>query len=157
MKSVEYSSIGTYGEARGDRKKGTPHATSLAQAALLNLSTWENGNMIDFETGRGPAVMSGHKVTKSRRGRLTVNVPNESFQSSFVSFTTAAENFARPLSDALLRVFAYQYLSYLQEVARGARPPRPSSYNGRPACRLIRNEMERLFRHHFSPDEAIVP
>jgi hypothetical protein len=138
-------SVGKQADAH-DRKqsdygKGTLHANA--------------SGMIDFEIPYGSPIGSGHNRVKFRRGRLAVDVPIECFQTSFCSFTNAAELFARRLSDVLHQKFAYRYLSYLQEIARGAESTKPYSINGRPACRLITNELDRLFRSHFcKPNEG---
>jgi len=112
--------------------------------------------MIAFEDGRRSAVASGNNRIKFRSGRLRIDLPSECFPTSFSSFTSAAESFAMGLSDVLHRKFAYRYLSYLQEIARSSEPPKPSSIHGLPACRLICNELERLFASHFfRPNEAV--
>jgi hypothetical protein len=111
--------------------------------------------MIDSEIGRTPTSASTNRI-KFRSGRLRVDLPGECFQTSFFSFTSAAESFAMGLSDVLHRKFAYRYLSYLQEIARSSEPAKPSSIHGLPACRLICNELERLFRaHFFQPNGAV--
>jgi hypothetical protein len=111
--------------------------------------------MIDFEIGRTSSTAPSNRI-KFRSGRLHVDLPNECFQTSFFAFTSAAESFAMGLSDVLHRKFAYRYLSYLQEIARSSEPVKPSSVHGLPACRLICNELERLFRSHFfKPNEAV--
>jgi hypothetical protein len=113
--------------------------------------------MTDFEIRFGPTKGPGDNRVKFRRGRLAVDVPVDCFQTSFSSFTNAAETFARRLSDVLHQKFAYRYLSYLQEIARGSEPMKPYIINDRPACRLISNELDRLFRSHFcKPNEAVV-
>jgi hypothetical protein len=104
---------------------------------------------MDFEIGRSPAVASSNNRIKFRSGSLRVDLPSQCFQTSFFSFTGAAESFARGLSDVLHRKFAYRYLNYLQEIARSSEPAKPSSIHGLPACRLICNELDRLFRFHF--------
>jgi len=110
--------------------------------------------MIDFEIGRIGTV-STNRIKFRSRG-LRVDLPGECFQRSFLSFTSDAESFAMGLSDVLYRKFAYRYLSYLQEIARSSEPAKPSSIHGLPACRLICNEMERLFRAHFFQPIAAV-
>ena len=110
---------------------------------------------MDFEIGRTSTNASSNRI-KFRSGRLRVDLPSECFQRSFFSFTSVAESYARGLSDVLHRKFAYRYLSYLQEIARSSDPAKPSSIHGLPACRLICNELERLFRSHFfQPNEAV--
>ena len=111
--------------------------------------------MMDFEIG-GTSIIDSTNRIKFRWGGLRVDIPGECFQTSFFSFTSAAESFAMGLSDVLHRKFAYRYLSYLQEIARSSEPAKPSSIHGLPACRLICNELERLFRaHFFQPNEAV--
>jgi len=111
--------------------------------------------MIDSEIGGTPTIDSTSRI-KFRSGRLRVDLPGECFQKSFFSFTSAAESFAMGLSDVLHRKFAYRYLCYLQEIARSSEPAKPSSIHGLPACRLICNELDRLFRaHFFQPSVAV--
>jgi hypothetical protein len=110
--------------------------------------------MTDFEIGRIRTASTSR--IKFRSGGLRIDLPSACFQTSFLSFTSAAESFAMGLSDVLYRKFAYRYLTYLQEIARSSGPAKPSSIHGLPACRLICNEMERLFRaHFFQPNEAV--
>jgi hypothetical protein len=98
---------------------------------------------LDRQSGRMPVVR-----LKNKRGRLSIDIPRPHFETAFRDFTNAAEHFAIHLSDALDRKFAYQYLEYVQEVARGSELVKPNPI-GRPACRLICYELERLFRCHF--------
>jgi hypothetical protein len=102
-----------------------------------------------------PMAQPANSRFKIRRGRFSVDVPSASLQTAFTGFTAAAERFAVTLSDPFHRRFALQYLTYLQEIVRGAEASRPNPINGRPDFRLIRNEMERLFRSHFRPDERL--
>jgi len=89
-----------------------------------------------------------------KKGRLSIDIPADYFQTAFSKFSSDAEAFARQLSDFLQRRFAFQYLAYIQEVAHGSDLPKPTVASGQPACRLIRTELERLFRLHFyKPDE----
>jgi hypothetical protein len=104
----------------------------------------------DRQSGRMPVVR-----LRSKRGRLSIDIPCPHFETAFGNFTNAAEHFAMHLSDALDRKFAYQYLGYLQEVARGSESSKPNP-NGHPACRLICYELERLFRcYFFRPDQLV--
>lgn len=99
-------------------------------------------------------VFSGSDRIKTRKGRLNMDISRTSFQSAFSMFTRAAEEFALTLNDAVHRKFAYRYLMYLQEVAHGTVSVKPNTLSGRPAFRLICNELERLFRRHFfRPEE----
>jgi len=113
--------------------------------------------MSDYELSRFPATMVSQNRIKTKKGRLNMDVPTASFPTAFSTFSSAAEGFAMTLSDVLHRKFAYSYLTYLQEVAQGAEQVRPNAVSGRPACRLICYELERLFRcHFFKPDEVPV-
>jgi hypothetical protein len=88
----------------------------------------------------------------SRKRRLCIDLPADCLQAAFVSFNDAAEAFWMSLSDPLDRKFACRYLTYVQGIARGSELPKPYS-TGRPSWSLIRCELERLFRSHFSrPD-----
>jgi hypothetical protein len=78
-----------------------------------------------------------------RKGRLSIDVPVSSFQTVLVNFNNAAEAFAMNLTDRLHRKFAYQYLAFLQDAAHGSDQLEPST-SGRPNCRLIGSELERL-------------
>jgi len=104
-----------------------------------------------------PQLVTTHaekRVVRSR-GRLRIDVPFSSFQTVVVNFNNAAEAFVMSLTDRLHRKFAYQYLAYLQDVAHGWEQLRPST-SGRPNCRLIGSELERLFKgHFFRPDQLI--
>jgi hypothetical protein len=86
---------------------------------------------------------------RNKVGRLIIDVPIEHFQTAFTGFSRVAEEFAMTLSDPWERKFAYQYLGYLQEIAHGSEPSKTRTLSGRPACRLISFEMERLFKRHF--------
>jgi len=90
----------------------------------------------------------------TKKGRLRMDLPVSLFQPTFSAFCTAAESFAIALSDPLDRKFAYRYLTYLQEVANGTEEVKPSTVGGRPTCRLICNELERIFRAHFFQPET---
>ena len=86
---------------------------------------------------------------RSKVGRLIVDLPAEYFQTAFTSFSRVAEDFALTISSPWERKFAFQYLGYLQGIAHGSDQPRARTVSGRPACRLICLERERLFRSHF--------
>jgi|SRR5262245_48638910 len=108
--------------------------------------------MIDYELNRQPAIKAMEKRVTNSKGRLSMDLPVNSFQAAFLNFSKAAEAFAMSLSDPLHRKFAFQYLEYLQDIARGSERSKLST-NGRPNCRLIGAELERLFRcHFFRPD-----
>ena len=105
---------------------------------------------LDMQSGRTPVVR-----LRIKRGRLSIDIPRPHFETALRDFTNAAEHFAMHLSDALGRKFAYHYLGYLQELARGSELARPNP-NGRPAGRLICYELERLFRcYFFRPDQLV--
>jgi len=91
---------------------------------------------------------------RGKKGRLSIDIPGPHFETAFAGFTNAAEDFAMNLTDVLHRKFAFKYLGYLQEVARGSEPVKPNP-NGRPACRLISAELERLFCSHFFRPEQV--
>jgi hypothetical protein len=84
-----------------------------------------------------------------RKGRLRIDLPVSSFQTAFANFNEAAHAFAMSLSDSLDRRFAYRYVGYLQDIARGSEELKRLYANGRPNCRLITAELDRLFRRHF--------
>ena len=86
---------------------------------------------------------------RNKVGRLIVDMPTEYFPTAFTSFSRGAEDFALTISSPWERKFAFQYLGYLQGIAHGTDQPRARTVSGRPACRLICLEMERLFRSHF--------
>ena len=86
---------------------------------------------------------------RNKVGRLIIDLPVEYFQPAFTSFSRVAEDFALTITSPWERKFAFQYLGYLQGVAHGSDQPRARTVSGRPACRLICLEMERLFRSHF--------
>jgi len=110
--------------------------------------------MIEYELNRQPASTAAEKRVTNRKGRLSIDLPVNSFQAAFLNFNKAAEAFAMSLSDPLHRKFAYQYLGCLQDIAHGSDQLKPST-SGRPDCRLIRAELERLFRcHFFRPDQT---
>ena len=112
--------------------------------------------MIDYRVNRQPASTLTEKRLTSRKGRLSMDLPISSFQMALVNFNKAAEAFAMSLTDRLHRKFAYQYLSYLQDIAGGSEQSRPNT-SGRPNCRLIGAELERLFRcHFFRPDSLSI-
>ena len=103
-----------------------------------------------------PRGDADHARIQSKQGRLSVDVSVETFPKAFSKFSAAAEQFAMGLSDILNRKFAWRYLEYLQETARGLASDRPNVNGARPACRLIRSEMDRLFKSHFfRPDELV--
>jgi hypothetical protein len=95
------------------------------------------------------AIQRRHDRIRTRAGRLCIDLPVDSFQPAFTNFTSEAEEFAMSLTDRLHRRFAYQYLGYLQEVANGLEPIKTNTVSGRPACRLICTELERIFRQNF--------
>jgi hypothetical protein len=102
---------------------------------------------------RHPAASSSPpKHVMGRKSRFSIDLPVDSFQAAFVSFNDAAEAFWMSLSDPLDRKFAARYLTYVQGIARGSELPKPYS-TGRPSQTLIRCELERLFRSHFSRDQ----
>src|SRR5262247_625354 len=108
--------------------------------------------MIEYQVNRQPPNAATEKRVTNRKGRLRIDLPMNSFQAAFSNFNKAAEAFATSLSDPLHRKFAFQYLEYLQDIARGSERSKLST-NGRPNCRLIGAELERLFRcHFFRPD-----
>jgi len=112
--------------------------------------------MIQYPLSRQPESTPPDKRLIRRKGRLTIDVPVSSFETVFVNFNNASEAFAMSLTDRLHRVFAYQYLAYLQDIARGCERLRPSA-SGRPNCRLIAQELERLFRSYFfRPDHQLM-
>lgn len=112
--------------------------------------------MIQHETNRQRESMSTEKRLIRKKGRLSIDVPASSFQTVCLNFNNAAEAFAMSLTDRLHRKFAYQYLEYLQDIARGwERMSRPS-ISGRPDCRLIGSELDRLFAGcFFRPDQLM--
>jgi hypothetical protein len=111
--------------------------------------------MMQYPLGRQPESTPPDKRVIRKKGRLTIDVPVSSFQTVFVNFNNASEAFAMSLTDRLNRLFAYQYLAYLQDIARGWDRLRPSA-SGRPNCRLITYELERLFRSYFfRPDQLM--
>ena len=77
-----------------------------------------------------------------------MDLPMNSLPLALANFNQEAEAFAMSLSDPFHRKFAYQYLSYLQDIAAGSEQLRPNT-SGRPNYRLIGAELERLFRCHF--------
>src|SRR5215468_1670694 len=96
---------------------------------------------------------SGNRIRTKWR-RLCVDVPAESFDTAFVKFSGEAEAFAMGLSDPWHRRFACRYLTYLQDVAKGAAPTKIIA--GSPPCRLICTELERLFKAHlYRPETAV--
>src|SRR5262249_28788004 len=101
----------------------------------------------DLDLDRQPVRMPVKRI-RSKKGRLSIDIQGPHFETTFADFTKAAEQFAVHLSDALNRKFAYRYLEYLQGVARGSEPLKPNPF-GRPACRLICYELERLFQSYF--------
>lgn len=107
-------------------------------------------NRFLLDTSKDERIISG-------KGRLKIDLPAASVQSAFSAFSIAAEAFATGLSDELDRKFAFRYFTYLQEVAQGEEPAKPSTLAGRPTCRLIRNELERIFRIHFFQPATMLP
>jgi hypothetical protein len=112
--------------------------------------------MIEYELNRQPASTATEKRVTNRKGRLSIDLPVNSFQAAFLNFNKAAEAFAMSLSDPLHRKFAFQYLEYLQDIARGSERSKLST-SGRPNCRLISAELERLFRCHFFRPDHLKP
>lgn len=95
-------------------------------------------------------------IDSSARKRLRLKIESlkselspSMFQTSFATFSRAAEEFAMTQTDVLNRKFAYRYLTYLQDFAHGGDAVKPSF--SRPACRLICVELERLFMACFFP------
>ena len=110
--------------------------------------------MTEHPFNRQPTSPSDEKRVTSRKRGLSIDLPINFFPKALVNFKNAAETFATSLSDPLHRKFAYQYLGCLQDIAHGSDQLKPST-SGRPDCRLIRAELERLFRcHFFRPDQA---
>jgi hypothetical protein len=92
--------------------------------------------MIDYAFSRFSAIRPSRKRIKTRKGRLNIDIPAESFHTAFYTFSKAAEGFAMTLSDMLHRKFAYNYLTYLQEFALDAEQEKPNLVMGRPAYKL---------------------
>ena len=89
----------------------------------------------------------------NKKGKLKMDVPTDLYPVAFTRFCTAAEAFAMTLTDHLQRRFAFRYLTYLQEIAQKVEPSKPTAVTGRPACRLICMELDRLFMTHlYKPD-----
>jgi hypothetical protein len=61
---------------------------------------------------------NAHQTNEKQEGRFSIDIHGLHFETDFADFTQAAEHFAVHLSDARHRKFAYQYLQYLQEIAR---------------------------------------
>jgi len=101
------------------------------------------------------AIPSIPKNLRIRKGRLSIDLPIDSFQTAYVNFSNAAEAFWMSLSDPLDRQFACRYLAYVQGIALGSELPKP--YVGRPSWSLIRSELERLFRSHLSRPDSEKP
>ncbi len=109
--------------------------------------------MVEYQVNRQPANTATEQRVTNRKGHLSIDLPTNSFQAAFLNFNKAAEAFAMSLSDPLHRKFAFQYLEYLQDIARGSDRLRLST-SGRPNCRLIGAELQRLFRcYFFRPDQ----
>jgi hypothetical protein len=103
---------------------------------------------------RQPTSPSDEKRVTSRKRGLSIDLPINSFPTALVNFNQSAEAFAMSLSHPQHRKFAYQYLACLQDIVHGSDQLKPST-SGRPDCRLIRAELERLFRcHFFRPDQT---
>jgi hypothetical protein len=90
-----------------------------------------------------------------KSGSLRIELSRDLFRIAFADFSQAAQTFAMNLSEDLYRKFAFRYIEYLQEIARGLESSRPHAMHGRPACTLIRAELERLFRSHFLRLDAV--
>ena len=100
-------------------------------------------------------VTLGENRLRTRPGRLCIDIASKSFKTAFMNFSDEATAFAMSLTDQLHRRFACEYLAYLQNVANGSEPVRKNSASGRPACRLICIELERLFKSHFFKPERL--
>jgi len=87
---------------------------------------------------------------------LQVEVRGDLFQLAYTDFRSAAEAFAVSLSDEMHRDFAFRYLKYLQDIAKGTALIKPNEFGLGPASRLIRAELDRLFDLSFlSTDRKI--
>ncbi len=104
--------------------------------------------MTNSELKQQSAKQSLHTLVTIKNRSLRRELPPDLFQIE-PDFSQAAQTFAMNLSEDLYRKFALRYVEYLQEMARGLESSRPHPINGRPACTLIRAELERLFRSHF--------
>ena len=110
--------------------------------------------MIEHEVNWQRADVSPEKRV-TRKGRLRIDLPINSFETAFVNFNNASEAFVASLTDSLHRRFAYRYLEYLQDIARGSDRLKPST-NRQPNWRLIGYELERLFKSYFfRPDQPV--
>ena len=89
------------------------------------------------------------------KGPLQAQVCGESFHDAFTNFSHAAKAFALSLGDELNRNYAFEYLAYLQNVAKAKTCLKPHEFPG-PACRLIRAELDRLFDLSFVLTEIAV-
>jgi hypothetical protein len=105
--------------------------------------------MTNYQLYRQLDSSSPDERVTGRKGRLRIDLPVSSFQTAFANFNEAAHAFAMSLSDSLDRRFAYRYVGYLQDIARGSEELKRLYANGRPNCRLITAELDRLFRCHF--------
>jgi len=111
--------------------------------------------MIQYQLNCRPAsIPPTQKRVTGRKGRLRIDIPINTLETTLVNFSKAAEAFAISLSDPLHRKFAYQYLGYLEDIARSSEQLRPN-IGGRPDCRLIGAELERLFTCHFFRPEDL--
>jgi len=111
--------------------------------------------MTDSELEQQSADERLHTPMTIKNGRLRRELPPDLFRTAFVDFSQAAQTFAMNLSEDLYRKFALRYIEYLQEIARGLESPRPHAVHGRPACTLIRAELEKLFRSHFFRSDEV--
>jgi hypothetical protein len=112
--------------------------------------------MIEYQVSIALANTPVEKRVTVGKGRLRIDVPMHSFHAANMNFNSAAEAFAVSLNDQLHRKFAYQYFDYLQDIARGWEQSKPS-VSGRPDCRLIASELERIFRCCFFRPDQLMP
>jgi len=111
--------------------------------------------MIEYQVNLQSADTSPEARVTSKKGRVRIDLPVNSFKTAFVNFNEEAQAFAVSLSDSLDRGYAYRYVGYLQDIAHGAEQPKQPHTNGRPNWRLIAVELERLFRCHFFRPEHL--
>jgi hypothetical protein len=105
----------------------------------------------------------GMPSRRSMRSRLqygqrhvSIEIPAESFESACTNFNRAAEAFVASLSDQVHRTFAYRYLEYLKNIARGTKINKPDEFGLGPAGRLIRGELDRLFDLNFLSTDSLI-
>ena len=87
----------------------------------------------------------------AKKGRFTIDLSRDRYRVAFANFSNAAEAFSMSLSDPFDRRFACRYFTYLQDMDA---PKESKPFGGRPSCRLIRAELERLFKSHFCAPAA---